>query len=471
MLQGEKPKRPLLEEGEDGQMILRGMTAAAALIASAVFLLEFTRGEAAEPREADTLTMGMAPLAIGNPATATELASLGDGRPVIGGYGAASSTERTPQTFTETFTVKSGDTLGKLLKRAGADGRTADAAIRSLNGVFDPRTLRAGQSIDIIYAPLASGDNADRFFGFEIPLDYARSVRVESTEESVFHAVEIEKELKTQHVRAEGVIDWSLFASGTDAGVPVNVMTELVRAFSWDVDFQRDIRKNDGFEVMFEQKIDEHGQPVHNGKIVFAALTLSGDRKPIYLHQMADGRWDYFDDNGQSAKKALMRTPIDGARLSSHFGKRKHPILGYTKQHTGTDFAAPPGTPIYAAGDGVIDYAAWKGGYGKYIRIRHNSEYSTAYAHMRAFAKGMGKGKRVRQGQIIGYVGTTGQSTGPHLHYEIIHNGVKVNPMRVKMPSGEKLKGLELAKFEETRQKLERLWASLPATGPRLAQR
>ena len=308
-----------------------------------------------------------------------------------------------------------------------------------------------------------TGDGHDRFIGFDIPLDYATRVNVSAAPEGGFRAVEIERELQTQQVRAEGTISWSLFAAGADAGVPSKVMAELVRAFSWDVDFQRDIRKNDRFEVMYERKLDETGQPVFDGRILFAALTLSNQRKPIYLHQLASGAWDYFDDKGQSAKKALMRTPIDGARLSSSFGNRKHPILGYTKKHSGTDFAAPPGTPIYAAGDGMVESAGWNGGYGKYVRIRHNSEYATAYAHMRAIKRGVGKGKRVKQGQVIGFVGTTGRSTGPHLHYEIIRRNVKVNPMRVKMPSGKKLKGDELAKFATARDTLNTQWSTLAA--------
>lgn len=461
-------------------MLLRGMTIAVTLIAGAALTLELTSGEAAVPRFEESASgrasMGKAPIAIGNPQSAAALASIDASRPhITGGAFNEGAAGDTPVEFVRTaLTVKSGDTLARILNRAGVDNETAHRAVSSLKGVFDPRDLRAGQSLDILFAPNGriSGDvGGQRFAGFEIPLDYATEVHVVPAPEGGFRAEEIKKNLETRHVRAQGVIDWSLFAAGTDAGVPAGVMAEMVRAFSWDVDFQRDIRKHDSFEIMFERKVDEAGRPVHDGRIVFAALTLSGDRKPIYLHKMADGRWDYFDDKGQSAKKALMRTPIDGARLSSHFGNRKHPILGYTKKHSGTDFAAPPGTPIYAAGDGVIDYAGWKGGYGKYIRIRHNSEYSTAYAHMRAFKKGMGQGKRVRQGQIIGYVGTTGQSTGPHLHFEIIRRGVKVNPMRVKMPSGEKLSGQELAAFEATRERLNTLWASLQGQSPQLAQR
>ena len=457
-------------------MLFKGMAIAAALIAGAAVTLELTSGEAAVPHAGRNLPngdnrMSMAPFSIGNPTTATALAALNESRPEVTGNVSQSRAPEMPQTFLKAYTVKSGDTLGRILNRAGADGQTAAAAVRALKGVFDPRDLRAGQTIRVAYTPTLTPDSQDRFAGFEIPLDYATSVHVAPAPEGGYRAHQIEKNLETLNVRAEGVITDSLFAAGSRAGVPSGVMAELVRAFSWDVDFQRDIRKNDHFEVLFERKVDESGKAVHDGRITFAALTLSGEHKPIYLHQLADGRWDYFDDKGQSAKKALMRTPIDGARLSSHFGNRKHPILGYTKKHTGTDFAASPGTPIYAAGDGVVDYSGWNGGYGKYVRIRHNSEYATAYAHMKGIKRGVAKGTRVRQGQVIGYVGTTGQSTGPHLHFEIIRRGVKVNPMRVKMPSGEKLKGQELVRFEKSRNAMNATWASLAATGQQVAQK
>ena len=472
-------------------MILRGMAVATVLIAGAVLNLKYTDGVAAVPAPGDAgLTepqharLGKAPISIGNPSAAAALDALTGARPsaialATPATGATLGTpvkvereaETIPTTYQTVLRIKSGDTLSKVLRRAGAEPQAAEAAIRSLKGTFDPRKLKAGQEISVSFAPAGVEDAKDRFAGFEIPLDYAKRIAVAPAPQGGFEAHEIERQLETRHARAEGVIDWSLFKAGSDAGVPAKVMAEMVRAFSWDVDFQRDIRKNDRFEIMYENKVDENGDVVHSGQIVFAALTLSGERKPVYLHTLKDGTTDYFDEKGQSAKKALMRTPIDGARLSSHFGKRKHPILGYTKKHTGTDFAAPPGTPIYAAGDGTIDLAGWKGGYGKYVRIRHNSEYSTAYAHMKAIKRGIGKGKRVRQGDVIGYVGTTGRSTGPHLHYEIIRRGVKVNPMRVKMPSGQKLKGPELARFEETRDALKTQWASLGDPGQQLAQR
>lgn len=462
-------------------MMLRGIAVATVLIAGAVINLQYTDGVAAVPKPNDNASdarLGKAPMSIGNAATAAALDALTSERPsaiALASPDAPSIYDDeinvAPTTYQTTMRIKSGDTLSKALRRAGAKAQDAEAAIRSLKGMYDPRTLKAGQHIDVNFAPSGIDGVADSFTGFEIPLDYAKRIAVAPAPEGGYKAHEIERPLQTQHARANGVIDWSLFKAGSDAGVPAGVMTELVRAFSWDVDFQRDIRKNDGFEVMYERKLDEDGNVVHNGKIVFAALTLSGERKPIYLHTLKNGVTDYFDEKGQSAKKALMRTPIDGARLSSSFGKRKHPILGYTKLHTGTDFAAPRGTPIYAAGDGSIDTAGWNGGYGKYVRIRHNSEYSTAYAHMKAIKRGIGKGKRVRQGDIIGYVGSTGRSTGPHLHYEIIRNGKKVNPMRVKMPSGQKLKGGELARFEATREALDTQWASLAAPNQQIAQR
>ena len=440
-------------------MMLRGMAVAAVLVTGAYIHAQLNDetgsalAPAAQASSAPTsvpyiamempIRMSKAPLSVGNPVTASAIDKLQDTR--VAALATAIPEAKPepapeviePEVYKTAIKIKSGDTLSKALRRAGAKPADAETAIRALKGHFDPRNLKVGQKVYVSYTPTLD-DDADAFVGFELELDYATRLSVAPAPDGGFETHEIERDLITQHVRAEGVIDWSLFKAGSDEGVPAATMAEMVRAFSWDVDFQRDIRKNDRFEIMFEQKLDEDGKVVHNGKIVYAALELSGDRKPIFLHTLSDGRTDYFDDNGQSAKKALMRTPIDGARLSSHFGKRRHPILGYTKKHTGTDFAAPPGTPIYAAGDGVIDFLGRKGGYGKYIRIRHNSEYSTAYAHMRAYKRGMGKGKRVKQGQVIGYVGTTGRSTGPHLHYEIIRRGEKVNPMRVKMPSGKR---------------------------------
>jgi murein DD-endopeptidase MepM/ murein hydrolase activator NlpD len=243
----------------------------------------------------------------------------------------------------------------------------------------------------------------------------------------------------------------------------------MIRIFSFDVDFQREVRRGDGFEVLYHQAFDVNGAAVPITEIVFASMTLSKTPRPYYRYTPASGVTDYFDRRGQSVKKTLMRTPVDGARLSSGFGRRKHPILGYTKLHRGADFAAPTGTPIMAAGDGVVVSLGRNGHYGKYIQIRHNSTYSTAYAHMSAYRRGLKRGSRVRQGQTIGYVGSTGRSTGPHLHYEVLVNGKQRNPLGLKLPSGEQLRGKDLANFKLIRDEIDRQHNSLQPK-PAIAQ-
>ena len=219
--------------------------------------------------------------------------------------------------------------------------------------------------------------------------------------------------------------------------------------YSFDIDFQRDIQKNTKFEISFETLINENRNEISYGRIKYINLKIQNKNLEYFLFKTDENFYDYFNREGKNVKKSLMKTPIDGARLSSNFGMRKHPILGYNKLHKGLDFAAPKGTPVYAAGNGVIEYANNNGGYGKYIRIRHNNEYKTAYAHLSGFKKGISKGKRVNQGEIIGYVGSTGRSTGPHLHYEIIFQNKQINPMKMKLPSGKILTGDELLKFKK----------------------
>ena len=285
-----------------------------------------------------------------------------------------------------------------------------------------------------------------------------RSIEVSrATPEAAFTAETVDLPLIRDLVGHRLRIDSSLFVAGQEAGVPTSIMVELIRAFSFDVDFQREIWKGDGVELIYETFHDPDGNFVKTGTLFYAALEVRGKLLPLYRFTPPNGRADYFGPTGRTARRTLMRTPIDGARISSGYGKRRHPILGYTKMHRGTDFAAPRGTPIYAAGDGVVEVAGRKGAYGRYIRIRHNSTYKTAYAHLYRYAKGIRKGRRVRQGQVIGYVGTSGRSTGPHLHYEVHVNGRQTNPLRVKLPSGKKLKGEALAAFELARRDVDRL--------------
>lgn len=408
-------------------------------------------------------TVALAPISLGNPAAAATLQTRHAVPPLEERAPAA-----LPAIYTQRIEVGKGDTLAELLVTAGVDRVDAHYAIQAMAKYYSPRRIRRGQEIALTFrsAPLVIDAKTgpapqDTFLGFSIEPDYKTEVRVSRAEDGGFNAEEHAKVLNRVPVRAAGEITNSLYVSGRDQGVPAVVIARLIRLLSWDVDFQRDIRTGDTFEVMYERVLNESGKPVYNGSVLFASLTLSGKRISLYRHELADGDIDYFDEEGKASRKALMRTPIDGARLSSTFGARKHPILGYTKIHKGVDFAAPSGTPIYAAGNGTVVYAGRKGGYGNYIKLRHNGTFETAYAHMKGFARNVRTGSRVEQGQIIGYVGTTGRSTGPHLHYEVLQKGAQVNPLKIKMPSGRALKGKELAQFQKFRAEQDRLFASL----------
>ena len=252
----------------------------------------------------------------------------------------------------------------------------------------------------------------------------------------------------------ENIILQSLYRSASEQKIPANIIVEFAGIYGFQVDFQRDIRKRDSFQIMYEIFVNDKGRLIETGNILYANLKLSGQDNSLYYFNK-DGSQGHYDKNGKSVKKALMKTPINGARLSSPFGMRKHPIDGFNKMHQGTDFAAPMGTPIMASGDGVVKKAGWCGGGGNCVVIKHNSTYQTVYAHMSKFAKGIGNGIRVKQGQVIGYVGSTGKSTGPHLHYEVIVNGKKINSQTLKLPSGKVLKGTDRELFETKKIKLD----------------
>lgn len=358
--------------------------------------------------------------------------------------------------------VEPGDTLMSILTNAGAERVEAHAAIKALSKEFSPRQIKPGQALSIVLKEDPES-GANKLTKLGLTIDPVRTVVVTPQEEGFEASVE-DKPIEKHLVRAEGEIDSSLYVAAVDAQVPLQVLGKMINVFSFDVDFQREIQPGDKFALMFEEMRTDEGDAVDQGAILVAEMQLSGDVKRYYRFKDENGFYDYYDAKGQSARKALLKTPVDGARISSRYGKRKHPILGYTKKHTGVDFAAPRGTPIYAAGDGVIDFAGRNGGYGNYVRIRHNGTYKTAYAHMKAFAKGIRKGKRVRQRQVIGYVGTTGRSTGPHLHFEVHKNRAKVNPLSVKLPTGKKLTGKMLAQFEKVRASIDAQYAALPSS-------
>ena len=284
-----------------------------------------------------------------------------------------------------------------------------------------------------------------------------------NSENDSFTRREIITNLKKRIVFKEAKILQSLYKSAVNQSIPANVIVEFARIYGFQVDFQRDIRRNDTFQIIYETFEDEDKKVFTTGNILYADLNLSNQSNSFYYFDLK-GEEGHYDLNGKSVKKALMKTPINGARLSSKFGMRKHPIDGYNKMHRGTDFAAPEGTPIMASGDGVIIKAAWCGGGGNCVKIKHNSTYSTVYAHLSKFGGSIKKGKRVKQGQIIGYVGSTGKSTGPHLHYEVIHNGAKINSQKLKLPSGKILKGKARKLFEIKKLKLDVLKSEIIAS-------
>jgi murein DD-endopeptidase MepM/ murein hydrolase activator NlpD len=371
--------------------------------------------------------------------------------------------------FNQTLHIKRGGTLSGLLRESGIKDEEAHKTISALGKVFNLRRIRSDQPITLTFRPQVESTELSPgvFLGLSLNPDALHEIAVKRTIDG-FSAKKKKRRLNKKTLRAEGVINNNLFDAASEAGLPVGVLISLIHTYSWDVDFQRDIRRGDRFEVLYERLYDKKGEAVNGGDILFASLTLSGKPRTIYRHIDAKGKTRFFDETGRSARRTLMRTPIDGARLSSRYGRRRHPVLGYTKVHRGVDFAAARGTPIYAAGDGTITAAGRNGSYGQYIRIRHNSTYDTAYAHMSRIATR--KGRRVKQGQVIGYVGTTGRSTGPHLHYEILANGRKVNPLKISMPSGNRLKGNELAHFQKTRRKIdESLMAARDITNTTLA--
>jgi murein DD-endopeptidase MepM/ murein hydrolase activator NlpD len=275
-----------------------------------------------------------------------------------------------------------------------------------------------------------------------------------------FEKKKIITNLNKKIIFKEGKILQSLYKTAIDLNIQPNIIIEFARIYGFQVDFQRDIRKNDIFQIMYEVFEDDNGKVFETGNIIFADLKLSGVNNSLYYFDKK-GNEGHFDQNGKSVEKALMKTPINGARLSSAFGMRKHPIDGYNKMHRGTDFAAPMGTPIMASGSGIVTRARWCGGGGNCVKIKHNSTYETIYAHMKNFARGIKEGARVKQGQIIGYVGSTGKSTGPHLHYEVLVNGKQINSQKLKLPSGKTLKGKNRELFEVVRIKLDVLKSEL----------
>ena len=365
-----------------------------------------------------------------------------------------------PRYTKENYISKSGDTYEKIIDKLPVSKREKKVILNSILKENSLKILKINQKFTFKFDNLSD----EKVTEFIIETDKKNEVVFSKIlTDNKFDSKKIKKNFKKKLVYKETVITNSLYNSAVELGIKPNIIIEFARLYGFQVDFQRDVWKNDSFQIIYEEFINDKNVVVDTGEIIFANLNLQETDLQLYKYEYGKNKVDYFDENGKSIKKTLMKTPINGARLSSSYGKRKHPILGYTKMHLGTDFAAPTGTPIMASGDGKVMKAGWCGGGGNCIKIKHNSTYQTVYAHMSKFGRGIKKGVRVKQGQIIGYVGSTGLSTGPHLHYEVIENGKKINSQKLKLPSGKVLKGEERKKFEVDKIKIDVLKSDLIA--------
>ena len=337
--------------------------------------------------------------------------------------------------------VKKNDTFSGIISPF-LNNKLKNLVIKNLSKEFNLNNLNINQKI-FLYE-----NNKKILKKIVLPINFSNNIIVNIDNDKV-NIVNEKIEIIKDIFSIKFVINTSLYKDGINAGVPVSVLIDLIKLYSFDIDFQRDIKKNNKLEVSYETLYNPVRNETAYGNIKYVNLEIQNKNLEYFIFKTDEGFYDYFNRKGKNVKKALLKTPLDGARLSSGFGMRKHPISGFNKIHKGVDFAAPTGTPIYAGGNGVIEYIGNNGGYGKYIRIRHNNEYKTAYAHLSKYNKNIYKGKRVSQGDIIGYVGSTGNSTGPHLHYEIIFQNKQVNPMNIKLPSGKILEGNELKRFDK----------------------
>ncbi len=348
------------------------------------------------------------------------------------------------------YLIQNNDSVEKILNKYQVDKNDVKIISNSLKEK-KLTNIYAGKKLNLIIKKLEDG--ALKVVNLTYPVNNTTSIEIRKSKEK-FIVKENILRLNKKEVVIKSTIKNNLYSAAVEAGIEPNIIIEFARVYGFEVDFQRDIRRGDWFEILYERFQDDNDVVKDTGKIIYASMYVNGNE--INLYNFRDkNEIGFYDIKGRSIVKSLMKTPINGARLSSSFGMRKHPILGYNKMHRGTDFAAPTGTPIMASGSGTVTRARWCGGGGNCVKIKHNSTYETIYAHMKSFAKGIKEGRKVRQGQIIGYVGSTGMSTGPHLHYEVVVNGKKVNSQKLKLPSGKILKGEERKKFELERIKID----------------
>jgi murein DD-endopeptidase MepM/ murein hydrolase activator NlpD len=387
------------------------------------------------------------------------LACLLAALPCVTTHAAPAAPPATAQQLDDTervLTVRRGDTLAELLAGAGIDRAEAYAAIEALRDTFAPSDLRPGQEIGLRLDPAREHALA----ALEIAPEPGRTIVVRRSGEE-WSAEEHITPRQRHLARIEAEVDGGVMPALTSAGLPAPLAFSLIRALSHQVDFQRDIQPGDRIEVMFERLRAPDGDLIGHGRVLHVALTLSGDVLSLWRHDDEDGEAEWYDEKGRPLRQAFLRTPLDGARITSRFGMRRHPILGFSRMHRGIDFAAPSGTPVYAAANGAVASISFDRGYGRVVMLRHEGGLQTRYAHLSRVTRGLRVGAKVKQGDVIGAVGSTGLATGPHLHYEILQAGKQINPAATRLAAREPLRGRELAKFQEARQQLQRHLAEL----------
>lgn len=367
-----------------------------------------------------------------------------------------------PITVLREIVIDDGETFGNVLTAAGIAQGDALAAANALTKVYNPRHIKNGQGLTLSFTRIGNKETLD---SIALQPEVTKEITIVRNETGGFTADLDMVAVTRQHYAAKAEITSSLYEAGERAHVPHALMASFMRIYSHAIDFQRDIHPGDRFEILYDQPTTDDGTPAGEGTIIYAALVVGGKEKPVYRVTFNDGTVDYFDPRGQSIRRALLRTPVAASHITSGFGMRMHPLLGYSKMHQGVDFGAPSGTPIFAAGNGTVAEVGTKGGYGRYIRVRHNGQLETAYAHMSRFGQGLYRGAKVKQGDVIGYVGSSGRVTGPHLHFEVHVNGRQVNPLNVNLPTGRMLEGQLLAEFKKGQKKIQEEFESLLFNG------
>ena len=368
--------------------------------------------------------------------------------------------------------VKSGETLLKIIADTGASEQDVFAILTSTKKVFNPKQINNGDQINIKYRVkidydsnnLQSNSSGSRIViidSVEISPSTEEKIIISRKNDGEYDSTKVQIKLLRYVSRYFGTLKKGLYVDGVEAGISPTSMMNMINLYSYDIDFQRDIKAGDKFEMLIESFYSQDGKKIKDGNVLFSSLVLQNRAIEIYMHKV-DGKVEYFDNKGNSVRKSLLKTPINGARVSSGFGMRHHPILGYSKMHKGVDFAAGTGTPILAAGNGTITHFGIKGGYGNFVQIRHNTDYSTGYGHASRFNKKFRVGSSVKQGEVVAYVGTTGRSTGPHLHFEVMYKGNQINPAKVKATSGLKLLGKEMARFEADKFEIDKYRKNIP---------